>query len=184
MANFNSSFWYQLYVNENKDYSLWGTKLYDQNRTGAVYFNTTQTKKATNRWQVYPVNSTTYVLRTQEGGPDAFLGTAFISDEDTPGQTRPIMINGTFSDNSVYWNISPWGDGTFFMTNGANGTAWHLKKKANALLCMDSNTTEIQPGQRWSFTAEQNDEIKDQPRFSTVSVSYLYRAPVDMVTNL
>jgi hypothetical protein len=171
MANFNSSFWYQIYVNENKDNSLWGTNLYNDGRSGAVYFNTTQTDRAINRWQLYPVNSTTYVLRTQEGGPNAFLATAFVRDEATPGQTRAVMVNGTLSDDSVYWTISPWGDGTFYMTNGANGTAWHMKKKGDGLVSMDSNITEIQPGQRWSFTAAQNDEIKNQPRFSTVNVS-------------
>lgn len=181
MANFNSEFWYQIYVDEDKDNSLWGTVLYDKGLHGAVFMNATQTEKANNRWQLFSVNRTTYVLRSQVGGHNAFLAAGIWDEEETPGQTVPIMINGTIADDSIYWNISPWGDGTFFMTNGANGTAWHLKKKDNGLLCMDSNIIDPQPGQRWSFTDEQDDVIRDLPQFSTVSVSHRYQALLDTV---
>lgn len=171
MANFNSSFWYHLYVNTDKTRSLAATDLFSRNGTmGAVLYKSVATQNATQRWQWYGINSTTYVLRCEEGGPDAFLGTKYSSDEHTPGQTQAVMVRGNVSDNSVYWTVSPWGDGTFFMTNGENGTDWHLEKRGSGSIALSSNVTVPQNGQRWSFTAIE--EI-DNDKYNTVSVSYL-----------
>ncbi|KAF2686252.1 hypothetical protein K458DRAFT_441817 [Lentithecium fluviatile CBS 122367] len=153
MANFNTSQWYHLYVNQNKDNAFIGTNLFKDNGTsGSVFYEPTNTTEGRQRWQLYPMNDTYYVLRSKEGGPDAFLGAMFSEDEKTPGQTRARMIRGDLSDDSVYWQISPWGDGTFFLTNKKNGTDWHLGRKLkDGLIAMDSNTTSMPNGQRWSF---------------------------------
>lgn len=127
-----------------------------------------------NRWQLYSINSTTYVLRSEEGGPTAFLSSKYARNETTPGQTAALMLRGDLTDDSVYWSVTPWGDGTFFMTNGANGTAWHLQKKGNGWVALNSNTTDTPPGQRWSFTAihdgDKAAKINDK-NYSTVDVS-------------
>lgn len=171
MANFDSNQWYHLYVNENKNQALVGASLSAQSNgtRGSAFFQAANLTQPNQRWQFYAVNSTFYVLRTSKGGPDAFLSTKFEEDESTPGQTQPQMIRGNVSDDSVYWRVSPWGDGTFFLTNKENGTAWHLERKPNALLAMDSNITQPQDGQRWLFDtiATINNE-----RFSTVNVGF------------
>ena len=102
MAKYNSSEWYQLYVNGNDKAGLWGTELYKEGR-GAVYFNTTTTDRKVFRWQLFPINSTSYVLRTEEGGPNGYLGTKFEPKETSPGQTQALMLRGDIADDSIYW---------------------------------------------------------------------------------
>ena len=168
MANLDSNQWYKVYLNENDNRSLWGTNLFKNGKTGAVYMNDTAPSQFTDRWQIYPINSSTSVLRTKQGGKDAFLGALYSPDEATPGHTHADMVRGNISDDSVFWAITPWGDGTFYMTNAANGTAWHLGVNDAGLIIMDSNIQGTPNRQRWSFDtiAEINDNA-----FSTVSVS-------------
>jgi hypothetical protein len=77
------------------------------------------------------------------------------------------MRNATLGDDSILWQISPWEDGTFYMTNAANGTDWHLMVKPGSLMAMSSNITELQKGQSFSFNA--TGTINDA-RFSGVNV--------------
>jgi hypothetical protein len=151
MANFDSNQWYQLYVNQNDDNALYGTNLFDKGLTGAVYFNATDTDRPGYRWQIYSMPNDTYVIRNSDAGANGFLGTKFAPNEDTPGQTQGQMIRGNISDASIFWSIEPWGDGTFFLTNAANTTKWHLLRKGNGRIAMSSNITAPQNGQRFSF---------------------------------
>jgi len=125
---------------------------------------------ATQRWQWYGINSTTYVLRCEVSGPDAFLGTTYSPSEETPGKTRAVMVKGSVTDDSIYWTFSPWEDGTFFMTNKKNGTDWHLEKRYSGSIALSSNVTAPQDGQRWSFEPI---EAINNVNYSTISVSYL-----------
>lgn len=170
MANFRSSFWYHIYVNTDKSHFLAATNLFFRNGTmGAVRYNSDATQNATRRWQWYGINSTTYVLRCEESGPDAFLGTKNAPNVKVQGHTQVVMVGGNVINDSVYWTVSPWGDGTFFMTNKENGTDWHLEERGSRSVAMSSNITVPQDGQRWSFMAIE--EINDD-KFSTISVSY------------
>jgi hypothetical protein len=121
------------------------------------------------KWQIFAIDETYYVLRSKEGRVDAFLGTMYSEDETTPGNTSVRMVRGNVSDDSVFWQISLWGDGTFHMTNKRNGTEWNLTRKipGNGLVAM-SNTTSRPVGQQWSF--EPIAEIQNDV-FSTVNVS-------------
>jgi hypothetical protein len=60
------------------------------------------------------------------------------------------------------------GDATFFLTNRANGTQWHLEVPPNALMWMSSNVTGDQDGQRFLFS--EVEDINDQ-RYSTLLVN-------------
>lgn len=170
MANFDSNHWYQIYVNERPDWSFRGTGLSDEGKTAIAYFEKTQAQEASNRWQIYSINSTTHVLRTQDGGPNAFLGTTYEPHESSQGQTRAVMMSGVIADASVYWTVTPWGDGTFYLTNGANGTAWNLKKKpTDDFVTIDSKITEPSRGQRWNFNGIDHVFVNDDA-FSSVEV--------------
>jgi hypothetical protein len=171
MANFDSNHWYQVYVNERTDWSLRGPPLGDNEKTRTAYFEKTRASNPTNRFQIYPINSTTFVLRTQAAGPDVFLGTTYFPDEPSTGHTRVVMMSNDIADPSVYWTAKPWGDGTFFLTNGANGTAWNLKKKTNDdFVTIDSNIAEPSRGQRWNFNGIDDVFVNDQS-FSDIAVS-------------
>lgn len=169
MANFNNSLWYHLFVNGNDDKAFIGTNLFSDGNAGAVFYQPTNTTQDRQRWQMYAVDETYYVLRSKEGGPDAFLGTMYSEDETTPGKTRPHMIRGNLSDDSIYWQVKPWGDGTFFFTNKKNGSDWHLAKKAGSdILALDSNITSQPKGQMWNF--EKIADIRTN-KFKNVDVS-------------
>jgi hypothetical protein len=174
MANFKTSSWYHLYVRGNKTNAFIGTALNANNHNGgAVFFEVANTTEWRQRWQLYAVNETSYVLRTREGGSDAFLAAMYSENESTPGKTVARMVRGNISDDSVFWQISPWGDGTFFLTNKQNGTEWHLARKVKeALVAMDSNITSTPEGQRWGF--EEVAEIENNA-YSTVDVSIWLR---------
>ncbi|KAH6711355.1 hypothetical protein BKA61DRAFT_610824 [Leptodontidium sp. MPI-SDFR-AT-0119] len=169
MANFASDHWHQIYIgnSDGGGQSLAGTSLYNNSLTGAVFFSETNTtSNAEQLWQLYPFNSTYYVLRSKSSGPLGYLTVKRAPEENTPGRTVPLMTNASLADDSMFWRIEPWGDGTFFFTNAANGSAWHLQLKPNSLMAMSSNiTTPPRDGQRFSF--KQLGQIQNA-NFSTV----------------
>lgn len=122
------------------------------------------------QWQIFPYNSSYFVLRTKESSSIGYLAVAVgTGDVPTPGNTKAITQNYTLCDNSMFWKISPWGDGTFYLSNAQNGTDWHLNVRDNSLISMSSNITAPQDGQRFSFT--QLKEAINDPDYSTVMVS-------------
>lgn len=142
------------------------TPLFDHNR-GSVFFQFTNTSLTEHQWQIFPFNSSVYVMRTRGSGPLAFMSAQAALNETTPGHTIPSLRHYTITDDSRYWQISPWGDGTFYLTNLANGTAWHLTNKPTSLMAMSSNITAPQDGQRFTFNAL--GAINDG-KYSTVAV--------------
>src|SRR6266702_4241794 len=108
MANFNSNQWYQLNVKSaSTDLSMDGSILYDHGK-GAVFFQDTNTTLPGQQWQIYAFNFSTHVLRTKESGHDGYLGVAVNYNETTAGNTVPEMRNHTLSDDSMFWQITPW----------------------------------------------------------------------------
>jgi hypothetical protein len=168
--NLDTSQWYHMYLNDNKKSSFIGTNLYTNSGTiGAVFFNNTVDLSAPRqRWQIYPINSTTFVLRSGEGGANAFLGTHFVANEETEGHTRPCMVRGDVADDSVFWHFGSWGDGMFWLENAQNGSAYHVERKANGIMAMSPNVTAPQNLQRWGF--EGIEKIDDEA-WSSVNVS-------------
>jgi len=151
MANFDTNKWYQIVLSSSDAQSMDGTVLYDHGQ-GAAFFRTTNVTIPEEQWQFYPSNDS-YVLRTKASGSGGYLTTAYDVNETTAGYTVPQMRNITLADESMFWQIGAWGDGTFFMTNSANGTSWHLNVKSNSLMAMDSNITGVQKGQKFEFSS-------------------------------
>lgn len=139
--------------------SLRGTSLFKDGLTGAVFDEITNSTSPGQRWQFYPYNASVYLLRCEEGGPDAFLaaarGSGSSSDpaSSTTGDTVPIMSNLSISDSSIFWQIAPWGDGTYYFSNLANGSDWRLNTLSTALMAMDSNITTEQSGEHYQFSS-------------------------------
>jgi hypothetical protein len=178
MANFDRNQWYHIYFDKNVTKALKGTQLFKAaTQSGSAFFHGFDKTDPAYQWQFYPVDdSKFYLLRTKASGADGFLGTMFSPDEETPGHTVPRMIRGNVSDDSIYWKVGTFPDGTFFLSNKANKTTYHLTRKANNLAAMTSNTSAslALPGQHLSF-----DTISaiDNEKFSTVSVSHVNRPP-------
>ncbi|KAJ4424914.1 hypothetical protein N0V82_000418 [Gnomoniopsis sp. IMI 355080] len=138
--NLNTDAWYQISVTKFPGFSLIGTSLFRDGLTGSLFFTKTNTTKPGQRWQFYPYNSSVYVLRCEDGGPNAYLnaakGTGNSSDhaQNVTGDTVPILANASVSDDSMFWQVEPWTDGTYYLSNLANGTNWRLNTQDSALL--------------------------------------------------
>ena len=171
MANLDPTSWYQIYLGDDTATTIVGTYLvFSDDESGAVFFQGTKEPSPGPEqiWQVFPYNTTYYVLRTQASGANGYLHASLSVNETTPGRTVPDMLRADQQDDSMFWRIDPWGDGTFFLTNAANGSDWHLNIKDNALMTMDSNITKPQLGQRFSFATV--GQI-DNANYSSVVVS-------------
>jgi len=152
MANFDTNSWYQI-TRQSATQSMIGTIPFS-NGTGAVFFQVTNTTLPAQQWQFFPYNSTYYVLRTKDSSSIGYLGVAASNNSGVAGNTVPDIRNYTLSDNGMFWTIEPWGDGTFFFTNAANGTAWHLNSKNIHFLCLTYR-------ERYFKTARSSFPVKD-----------------------
>lgn len=151
-----------MYVTSGPGQALMGLNPGKEGLRAAVYFNPTNLTAETNRWQLFQLNSTTYALRCQSGGPDVWLGVKIGDD----GEDAPYLARGDLSDNSAFWTIGSWGDDFWYLSNAANGTK-RLNKKGTGLVEMSDNITAPQNGQRWKFNtiAPIND-----PQYSSVNL--------------
>ena len=134
--NFDENQWYHIYIGGFKDSAFVGTYLVfgDPNledttkhntTTGAVFQSTNQldNDEVTQKWQIIAIDSDYHVLRTAAGGPNGYLATFFAEDRtNLSSRSLARMVRDNVSDASVYWNITSWRDGTFQLTNKANGT--------------------------------------------------------------
>ena len=173
---FDSNTWYQLWVGDGKQSFLSTVAYADSGTKGAVFFNWTDTSSKTQQWQIFQLNSTSWVLRTAEAGPSVYMAAALSNDEITEGKTRPMMARGDIADASAFWTFDSWGDGTYIITNAANGTGYHLNRKDNALMAMSPNISAPQNGQRWQYKSISN---IDDKKYSTIDVRTLSYPALD-----
>lgn len=172
MANFDSNQWYSIYTDKNKNETFLGGALEDHvnqiGQSGAVFFSTNNPAQTLQQWQFYRVDANFYVLRSKGAGADGFLSTFYSKGLMPPSDTSLNMRRGNASDDSAYWQISPWSDGTFFLFNKANQSSYHLEEAENSnLVYMTNNITSNAPGQRFSFTPI---SAIDDEQFSTFQV--------------
>ncbi|KAF1968487.1 hypothetical protein BU23DRAFT_558521 [Bimuria novae-zelandiae CBS 107.79] len=139
--NFDENQWYHIYVGDDKDNSFVGTYLVfgdplledttkQNTTTGAAFKSTNQIEEdqPTQKWQILAFDEEYYVLRTAAGGPNGYLSTNYARDRtNLTSRTIARMVRDNVSDSSVYWKIESWRDGTFQLTNKANGTDWLLE---------------------------------------------------------
>jgi hypothetical protein len=156
-----------------------GTNYYREKETskivGAVFFRPTNTSSVEQQWQIFPVNATTYVLRSRAAGHTGYLGARSLFDIGRngtfPSDTAPYIANYTASDASMYWQLTSWGDGkgTFYMANKANGTRFHIQKESDGLMSMSGEIEAPQGDQAFKFLPL--DDINNG-FFSTVDVGF------------
>ncbi|KAF2014184.1 hypothetical protein BU24DRAFT_211443 [Aaosphaeria arxii CBS 175.79] len=116
----------------------------------------------TQQWQLYPVASSVFMLRTKASGPSGYLGTA--KQMTSEKQIKAWISNST--NLSMLWRIEPWGDGTFHFSNVEDGAGYHLDLSDPSGVHMNKDIIQPQPGQAISFV--RLDDIDDSA-FSTVN---------------
>jgi len=170
MANFNRNNWYQVTLKSGDVLSLASSTV--GNGAGSAFFQITNTSRPTQQWQLFGSEDGPYVVRSAEGGPTGYLTArpgSSVKTSVNSGNTVPGLSDYTVADKSMYWTIKPWGDGSFWMSNQANGTRWHLERESNGLGAMSSNITAPQLGQ--SFVFKSLGKINDA-KYSTVQVNF------------
>jgi len=142
----DSNQWYHMYVTTGPDQALIGNNPNKDGLTAAVSVNTTNLTSPTNRWQIFPINATTYALRCQCNGPEAWLGTK----TGVNAETAPYLAQANISDTSAFWSIGSWGDDYWWLSNAANGTSL-LSKKGDDFLEMARSIAGPNNGRKWKF---------------------------------
>jgi hypothetical protein len=168
MANFNNNYWYQMVLKSSSALSFASSTV--SKGSGSVFFQVTNTSRASQKWQVYGTANNTYVFRSLAGGSTGYLtahGNPVDKSSVNSGNTVPTLSDYSIADMSMYWSIKPWGDGSFWMENEVNGSDWHLEKEKTGLMTMSSNITK--PQSRQSFEFKQLEQINDAT-FSTLQV--------------
>lgn len=102
------------------------------------------------QWQFFPSNNGSYQIRnlatTQQ------LNGCHDDKEPTPGHTVPCMKDTT-NDTTQEWILSQWADGTYKITNVANGTEYNMDCHPGQNIFMSPAVAETpnQPGQHWEI---------------------------------
>jgi hypothetical protein len=169
--------WLQIYPAANLGSVLVGTELFNNTampgfEIGSVSVNkNTGSSLNSTEWQIFPLNESTYALRTIDSGAKGFLNTHFAAElVDTPGHTTVNMRNSTSGDKAMLWNIGRWGDGSLYFTNVANGSRWLLTQDASGVL-MAPNVSTARGNQSWQI--REVDSIK-HTAFSFVLVHVFF----------
>jgi hypothetical protein len=165
MMDFRTNSWYRLITAASIDsqLSMAGTSTFINDREGLVTFVTSNNDDHTQQWQIYPVDSSIFMLRTRASGPSAYL--AIRNQNGTQAQPSPRIYGHNETDNSMLWGIAPWGDGTFYFRNMVNGKPWNLEFRSPDGAKMHTNITGPQPGLSFSFI--KLEDINDSA-FSTI----------------
>lgn len=127
--------------------------------TGAVFLatNKIEDNEPAQKWQIVSFDSDYYVLKSAAAGSRGYLASFFAEDRtNLSSRTLARMVRDNVSDASVFWKISSWRDGTFQLTNKANGTDLLLEmggehdNDSGTEAHMSSNFTNI-PRRQFSF---------------------------------
>lgn len=143
--------------------SMVATSLYANNATqGASFFTTTDSKETGQKWNFFPVGTGSYALRTSNS-PHAYL------DVD-PVVKIPRMANASIMTNGSIWDITSWGDGTYYLTNHAVGVEWHLVVNSKFQLELGKGDTTLKDAQSFVFNQTAGVAINDVA-YSSIDVS-------------
>jgi hypothetical protein len=136
MSIFNRNKWYHIYTGavngDNGDHksnatTLLGTSLFNKTTgKGSSFFKAANITEPYQQWQIYPIDSDYFVLRTRDSGQNGFLATQEDVNAKVPSGITAAMVRGNITDESVYWQIKPWDDGYYYLTNKKDGSGLHL----------------------------------------------------------
>ncbi|KAK8209516.1 hypothetical protein IWZ01DRAFT_572611 [Phyllosticta capitalensis] len=167
-SNFDSNHWYQI-LTQNTSLAISGTAFSEGLYFGSTYPEFSNRSDPSQQWQIYPYNSSFYVLRTRASGPDNYLRTMAVENTaDAYPITEPRMSNSSVQDSSMFWAMGQWADGPYYLWNAENGSDWHL----NTTLVVEGHTEMLalnsQPEQGQAFSFKQLGEINDNA-FSSIT---------------
>lgn len=116
MSTFHSNAWYQVTdsrVGFNKSLQVEGIDPFIAGRGGYEY------------WQLFPLDDGNFQIHNRFLGVRKSLAACYNAAETDPTHTRPCLLPAV-RDDTQKWSINPWGDGTYYLINIANGSGCHL----------------------------------------------------------
>ena len=169
MAQFDANMWYQMTearVGLGSALTGWGG-----DTTGFEAWNISDTAQ---HWQIlaYPDKSNAYAFRSRAAGSGSALAACYEPEEVDPSHTQPRIQPLNPNDNSQKWTFGDWGNNTFFISNVANGSAFHLDVHPGNPVFMSSQTSSepYDPGQHWEIqTIEAINDVGWSTTLSSVS---------------
>jgi hypothetical protein len=167
----DSNIWYNIVLDgDRKNGAIGGTSLNAGGKKGATLLETINSNSDEQKWQFYSIDprSGDYVLRSKAGTSTSLMGVQY---DKTTDETQACMWranSSTGAGNGVIWNFTPsTKSGTYFFTNGANGTTKRLDIKDSITRMMEVSTD---PNERQQFSFVSIVAINDQA-YSTLIVS-------------
>lgn len=125
-------------------------------------------------WQIIRFNSSCHMLRPNASDYQAWLrtGESMLPSMNPSSVNLYPFPNGQNPVNdTIFWQIRAWGDGTYFLTNAANGRDWLLLADYDAArVAMVQNTT--MPPLAFRLTFNQLGPIDNQSWYSHIVCSY------------
>jgi hypothetical protein len=165
MDPFDADRWYQINMPIFDKKSMIGRLPQDPSTTADVFFKLTSISSNGRRWQIFPTDNGTYVLRTHLSSPNAYL--AIQHDADTKGGTA-IMQDVASASDGIFWNISRFPNGGYKLVNVASGTNWQLHAGSAESVALTNNITGEQDNQQFDFTSL---ESISNASFSSIKVT-------------
>ncbi|KAF2651690.1 hypothetical protein K491DRAFT_665079, partial [Lophiostoma macrostomum CBS 122681] len=166
MSLFDQNHWYQITIPTFDTLSMTGFRPTANSPTAAVFFQTTNTSSPLQRWQIYPIENSSYIIRSQSSLGSAFLSVrANTSSESQNGGTTVITRNASLASFESFWRIETFNNGLFPLKTVANGSDWNLFVKDAGLMAMTNDIAGQQKNQGFNFT--RMGKIDDEA-FSTI----------------
>jgi hypothetical protein len=101
MTLFDANRWYQMNLPIFDRRSMVGEQIQSPNTTADVFFKTTGNPADERRWQIYPVDNTRYILRSQLSRPNTYLAI----QRDTGRGSVATMRSVIGAHDEVFWRI-------------------------------------------------------------------------------
>jgi hypothetical protein len=128
MAPFDTNQWYQITLDCFGQRSMVGQPPHAPDTTRRGFFKPTDNAFDGRLWQLYPVEYTRYVLRSQLAGLDTYLAIQNDASSRETAQGNIATMRGVRgTHDEIFWNITPFKNGDYMILNVANGTSWRLR---------------------------------------------------------
>ena len=169
MSLFDKNHWYQITIPTFDTLSMTGLQPVANSPAAAVFFHTTNTSSPAQRWQIYPIENSSYIIRSQSSLGSAYLSVrANTTSESQNGGTTAIIRNASLASHESFWQTETFDNGLFPLKTVANSTKWNLFVKDAGLMAMTNDIAGQQKNQGFNFT--RLGKI-DDAAFSTIQVS-------------
>jgi hypothetical protein len=168
MAPFDTNKWYQITLPIYGRRVMVGQPILPPNTTADVSFAITSSTGNEKRWQIYPVEGSRYILRSQVSSPNTYLTIQSDANANDAGRGNIATMRSVLgAHDEIYWKITRFQNNGYMLVNNATGAKWHLHAETPDTVSMTNNITSEQDNQQ--FLIQSVGPI-DNETFSSIQV--------------